>query len=149
MTRKANRGDTVSVHYKGTLDNGMVFDSSRQRSPVKFTIGEGTLIQDFEHAVIDMTEGDKKTFTVDADRAYGPRREELVLTLPRDQVPGDIELDLGIKLRLQAKDDKQVIVEVTEIKDESVTLDANPPLAGENLTFEIELMEIHSPLVQA
>ncbi|HER63035.1 MAG TPA: peptidylprolyl isomerase [Desulfobacteraceae bacterium] len=138
----AKQGDTVHVHYTGTLNDGTVFDSSTGRDPLSFTIGSGQVIPGFEEAVVGMDMNEKKSVTIPVDKAYGPRNEELVLTVPRDQVPPDIEPEVGLKLQMQGPGNNPVIVEVTEVADEHIKLDANPPLAGKELVFDIELVEI-------
>lgn len=135
-------GDTVLVHYTGTLNDGTEFDSSRDREPLEFTLGEGMLIPGFEKAVLGMTKvGDNVKVTIPAADAYGDRIDELVISVPRDQVPPHIEPEVGLMLQLMT-DDGEMEVGITEVTDEAVTLDANHPLAGQDLTFEIELVEI-------
>ncbi|GAB4341754.1 MAG: peptidylprolyl isomerase [Desulfobulbaceae bacterium] len=138
----AKQGDTVHVHYTGTLDDGVVFDSSVGRDPLSFTLGGGQVIPGFEEAVLGMELNEKKSVTIPSDKAYGPRNEELVLNVPRNQVPPDINPEVGQKLQMQGPGNQPLIVEVTEVTDEQITLDANPPLAGKDLTFEIELVSI-------
>ncbi|MCL7488401.1 MAG: peptidylprolyl isomerase [Desulfobulbaceae bacterium] len=138
----AKQGDTVHVHYTGTLNDGTVFDSSAGREPLSFTIGNGQVIPGFEEAVVGMDMNEKKSVTIPVDKAYGPRNDELVLTVPRDQVPPDINPEVGQKLQMQGPGDNPVVVEVTEVADEHIKLDANPPLAGKELVFDIELVEI-------
>jgi peptidylprolyl isomerase len=119
-----------------------VFDSSTGREPLSFTIGNGQVIPGFEEAVVGMDMNEKKSVTIPVDKAYGPRNDELVLTVPRDQVPPDINPEVGQKLQMQGPGDNPVVVEVTEVADEHIKLDANPPLAGKELVFDIELVEI-------
>ena len=138
----AQAGDTVRVHYTGTLDDGTVFDSSTGREPLEFTLGEGRVIAGFEEAVTGMEVGETKTSRIDADEAYGPRREDLLLDVPREQIPSEIDLQVGQQLTLQQPNGQAVPVTVAEFSDETVTLDANHPLAGEALTFELTLVEI-------
>lgn len=139
---KAESGDSVKIHYKGTLSDGTVFDSSAGREPLQFTLGSGQVIQGFDEAVIGMEVGESKTAEIPAVKAYGPWHEEMVISIGRDQFPADITPEVGQKLELQQHGGQLVIVEVTEVSGESVTLDANPPLAGKDLTFDIELVEI-------
>lgn len=139
---KAKQGDTVHVHYTGSLKDGTVFDSSDGRDPLSFTLGSGQVIPGFEGAVDGMALNEKKNVTIPVDQAYGPRNEELVLTVPKNQVPADINPEVGMKLQMQGPGDNPVVVEVVEVADEHIKLDANPPLAGKDLTFDIELVKI-------
>lgn len=138
---QAKRGDTVHVHYRGTLDDGTEFDSSQGSDPIVFTIGAGQVIPGFEDAIEGMAPGDKKTERMEAGNAYGDRREELVFTVGRDQMP-EGEVEVGDMLRVGFPDGSNAAVQVTEVDDKSVTLDANHPLAGKPLTFELELVTI-------
>jgi peptidylprolyl isomerase len=138
---QAKQGDTVRVHYTGTLDDGQEFDSSRGLEPLTFTLGAGAVIEGFDEAVTGMRVGDEKRVTIPAAEAYGPRRDELTLRLPRAELPADMELEEGSQLRME-QGDQSVVVTVREVDDESVTLDANHPLAGESLTFDLRLVEI-------
>jgi len=138
---RAKRGDTVRVHYTGTLDNGEEFDSSRGTDPLTFTLGEGSVIQGFDEAVDGMQVGEEKRVTIPAREAYGDRREELTLRLPRSEFPPDLELEVGTQLRME-QGAETVVVTVRELDGGSVTLDANHPLAGEALTFDLTLVEI-------
>ena len=139
---EAKKGDTVLVHYTGTLADGHVFDSSKGRDPLEFQLGAGMVVPGFEAAVAGMKQGDTVTETIAADQAYGARREELTIQVERERVPAGVELEIGRQLQIQTPDGQTAAVLVTEITDESVHLDANHPLAGKDLTFEIELVEI-------
>lgn len=139
---QAKQGDTVQIHYTGKLEDGTVFDSSEGREPLSFTVGNGQVIPGFEEAVIGMTADEKKNVTIPVDKAYGPRNEELIIEVPRDQVPPDINPEVGQKLQMQGPDNQMIVVEVTGVTDEQVTLDANPPLAGKDLVFDIEMVAI-------
>lgn len=139
---QAKTGDNVLIHYTGKLDDGTVFDSSRDRDPLQFAIGGGQVIPGFEAAVVGMAPGESKTETIDAEQAYGPHRTEMVMVVERNQIPDDIPLDVGQQLQLRGPQGQMVPVLVTELSDENVTLDANHPLAGEKLTFDIELVDI-------
>lgn len=142
---QAKSGDTVAVHYTGKLDDGTVFDSSADRDPLQFSIGEGHVIPGFEDAVIGMTPGDSVTKTIPSEQAYGPYRDEMVMVVEREQIPSEIPLDVGQQLHLQGPAGQPPLpVLVTDVSDNQVTLDANHPLAGENLTFDIQLLEIVS-----
>jgi peptidylprolyl isomerase len=137
--KSAETGNAVRVHYTGTLNDGNVFDSSREREPLEFTIGSGQLIRGFEDAVLGMTAGDVKTIKISAAEAYGDRREELVITINRKQFPDHIE---GLQLDLKSPDGSVLNAIITALEEESVTLDANHPLAGQDINFDIELLEI-------
>jgi peptidylprolyl isomerase len=137
----AQAGDTVRIHYTGTLHDGTVFDSSRDGDPLEFVLGKGQVISGVNDAVTGMTVGEEKKVTVAAEDAYGPHREDLTLRVGREQFPNDIEPTVG--QRLQMSRAGQVFrVTVQEVADDAVVLDANHPLAGEDLTFEVELVGI-------
>ncbi|BBD77395.1 FKBP-type peptidyl-prolyl cis-trans isomerase [Hydrogenophilus thermoluteolus] len=136
----AQAGDTVQVHYKGTLADGSVFDSSEGRDPLQFTLGAGQVIPGFEKAVEGMQVGERKTITIPADEAYGQRSERAMLQVPREQLPPEIEPEVGLQLVMQRADGQQIPVVVAEVTETHVTIDANHPLAGHDLTFEIELV---------
>ena len=139
---QVKNGDTVKVHYTGTLDDGTMFDTSAEREPLKFTVGGGQVITGFDTAVMDMSIGDKKVTVIPADEAYGEHSTDLVTEVARERFPADMELAIGQQLQVGLQDGNQAIVMVVDITDTVVTLDANHPLAGQQLTFEIELMEI-------
>ena len=138
----ATKGDSVKIHYTGTLNDGTVFDSSAGREPLGFTLGSGQVIPGFDDAVLGMSHGESKKVTISADRAYGERQKELVMPVPRNQVPPEINPEVGQKLQIQGPNGQPMMVEVVEVNDDHIMLDANPPLAGKDLTFEIELVEI-------
>jgi peptidylprolyl isomerase len=144
---QAQAGDKVRVHYTGKFDDGTVFDSSQGGAPLEFTIGEGQVIPGFEKAVVGMNPGDKKTEKIPADNAYGPYMEEMVLKVERNQVPADFDPKIGDQLAIQNPEGQAIPVIITDVDDENITLDANHPLAGQDLTFEIELVEIGSKLI--
>lgn len=139
---KAKDGDTVKVHYTGTLENGEVFDTSQEREPLEFQLGQGQLIPGFEKAVIGMSAGDSTTVDIPSDEAYGEVREDLVINVPKDQLPDDVEPKVGMQLQVNQQNGQPIPVRITEIKEDELVLDANHPLAGKNLTFEIELLEV-------
>ena len=141
MGRQAKDGDAVRIHYTGTLDDGSVFDSSRGRDPLRFTLGSGQVIAGFDDAVAGMTVGEQKTVTIPADQAYGARRDDLVLSVPRGEFPPDIDPDVGDQLQL-GEEGRTMMVTVREVSPEAVVLDANHPLAGQDLTFALELVAI-------
>jgi peptidylprolyl isomerase len=138
----AKDGNEVKVHYTGTLEDGTVFDSSEGREPLSFTLGSGNLIPGFEDAVRDMEPGEKKTVTIPSEDAYGAPRQDLMLVIERDRIPENIDPEPGQQLQMQDSTGKSTVVRVAEVTDEAVTLDANHPLAGKDLTFEIEVVEI-------
>ena len=139
--QKASTGDSVQVHYTGTLEDGSVFDSSRGREPLEFKVGSGQVIAGFDSAIAGMAPGEAKTVTIPAEEAYGQRREDLLFTIGREQLPDSIEPEIGQQLQM-SQDGQVAVVTVAEVTDEAVTLDANHPLAGRDLTFELELVEI-------
>lgn len=136
------QGDTVKVHYTGKLEDGTVFDTSRSRHPLQFTIGKGQVIPGFELAVAGMNIGESKTATIPVDQAYGPRRDDMIVTVKRDQFPSDVNPNVGQRLELEQENSHSILVTVTDISDTNITLDANHPLAGKALTFELELVGI-------
>lgn len=140
--QQAKKGDTVHVHYKGTLDDGTEFDSSEGSDPISFKLGEGEVIPGFEEAIEGMAAGEKKTQRIEAENAYGERRDELVFSVGRDQMPEGTEIEVGDMLRVGFPDGSSADVQVAELGQDSVTLDANHPLAGKALTFELELVSI-------
>lgn len=139
---EAKSGDTVRIHYTGTLDDGSVFDSSRQRDPLEFTLGAGQVIPGFDAAVTGMNVGDTKTTTIPPENAYGPHNPEGLQPFPKDKFPEDMEIAPGTRLQLQTPEGQPMMVTVAEVNEEEVILDANHPLAGKDLTFEVELVEI-------
>ncbi len=139
---KVKDGDTVKVHYTGTLKDGSVFDTSAEREPLEFTLGQGQLIPGFEKAVEGMSVGDSAEVDIPSDEAYGEAREDLVISVPKDQLPDDVEPQVGMQLQVNQQDGQPIPVRITEVGDEELKLDANHPLAGEDLTFQIELVEI-------
>lgn len=138
----AKTDDTVKVHYTGTLDDGTVFDTSVDGEPMEFTLGQGLVIPGFEQAIIGMKVGESKTVDIPADEAYGQYRDDLVLEVPRDDLPDDIDPMVGMQLQMTGQDGNSIIAMITQVTETTVTLDANFPLAGEDLTFEIELVSI-------
>ena len=140
---QAQSGDKVKLHYTGTLQDGSVFDSSEGRDPLEFTLGANQVIPGFENAVVGMTPGDSKTVNIPADQAYGHRNEEMVLEVPPEQFPDNMEPRLGDQLQIRQPDGSAVNVVVSEVSEASVKLDANHPLAGEALTFKIDLVAIN------
>lgn len=135
-------GDTVKVNYTGKLKEGSVFDSSEGREPLEFQLGKGQLIPGFEKTVIGMAVGESRTVDIPSDQAYGPHRQELTQQVPRQQFPEDMELQVGQRFQIGQDEQHPMVVEVTEISDSAITLDGNHPLAGKDLVFDIELVEI-------
>lgn len=135
-------GDTVSIHYKGTLEDGTVFDSSEGRDPLQFEVGSGQIIPGLDRALPGMAVGESKTVTVEPDDGYGQVNPNAVQDVPRSTVPDEIPLDVGTPLQVQTQDGQTVPVTVAKVTEESVTLDANHPLAGKTLTFDIEVVKI-------
>jgi peptidylprolyl isomerase len=139
----AKNGDTVQVNYTGKLADGTVFDSSVGRDPLEFTLGAGNMIPGFEKAVLGMKVGEKKTVTIPSDEAYGPHLDELVIGVSRDRLPADTEPKVGQMLSATGQNGEAIRFTITGISDNgTVTLDANHPLAGKDLTFDIELVKI-------
>ncbi len=142
MADKVNKGDTVKVHYTGKLESGKEFDSSLDRQPLQFEVGEGSVIEGFEDAVVGMEVGEKKTVTIPAKNAYGSYDENLLIEIPKKNVPEGITPEVGMRLQLVNQQGQAAHVVVTEILDETVKLDANHPLAGKTLVFDLEVLEI-------
>jgi len=139
---QANRGDTVRIHYSGKLTDGTLFDSSTGGDPLKFQIGENTIIPKLEESVVGMSIGDKATIDIAATEAYGPREDEAIQSVERSMIPDEVDLTVGGQLQATAPDGKQLILTVLEVSEETVKLDGNHPLAGQDLVFDIELVEI-------
>lgn len=139
---QAKTGDQVKVHYTGKLDDGTVFDSSAGRDPLEFTVGGGQMIKGFDAGVNGMSVGESKTVTILADEAYGPVREEMVIVVGREECPPDMDPAPGDKLQMRHESGQVVVVVVTEVTETHITLDGNHELAGKDLTFEIELVEV-------
>lgn len=140
--QQAKRGDRVKVHYTGAFEDGTVFDSSRGDEPLEFTIGGGQVIAGFEDAIIGMAEGDKKQERIEPERGYGDRHEELVFQVSRESLPADSDIEVGDMLEVGFPDGRTADVQVAALDDELLTLDANHPLAGKPLVFDLELMKI-------
>ncbi|WP_010138436.1 FKBP-type peptidyl-prolyl cis-trans isomerase [Oceanicola sp. S124] len=138
----AKAGDTVRIHYTGTLTDGTQFDSSSGREPLEFTVGSGQIILGLDKAIPGMAVGDSKTVQIPCDEAYGPHNPEGLQQVPRSAIPDTIPLELGLQLQMQTPQGQAVPVTVTEITDEAVTLDANHMLAGKDLVFAVEVVEI-------
>lgn len=139
---KAKSGDTVCVHYTGKLDDGTQFDSSAGREPLEFAIGSGGVLPAFETEVEGMSVGDSKSFKIEAEDGYGRRHEQLIQDVPREHLPEEMEPAVGMQLQAQGQDGQPINLVVSEVKDETITVDGNHPLAGQALNFDIELVEI-------
>ena len=142
MPTSAKLGDTVAVHYTGKLADGSVFDTSKDRDPLQFVLGQRRVIPGFDKAIAGMSPGEKKTAKIPADDAYGPRRPELIVEFARERIPPDLSPEIGQQLQVQTAAGEAIPAVVIEASDSAVTLDANHPLAGQDLTFEIELVEV-------
>ena len=138
----AKSGDTVHIHYTGKLDDGTTFDSSSGRDPLSFELGSGQVIAGFDKAVEGMAVGDNKSVKIEANEAYGERHEQLVQQVPKNALPDEIKPEVGMQLQSQSPDGQTMQLTVTEVADESITVDANHPLAGQDLNFDIELVKI-------
>lgn len=141
--KQAQAGDTVQVHYKGTLPDGQLFDSSEGRDPLAFQLGSGQVIKGFDDGVTGMSIGDKKTIHIPNAEAYGPVNEDMVVHFERAQIPADIPLEIGGTLNMHQDGGQVIPVVIREVTEEHVVLDANHPLAGQDLIFELELVGIN------
>lgn len=135
-------GDTVRVHYHGRLENGTTFDSSEGRDPLEFQVGAGMVIKGFDNGVMDMKVGEKRTLNIPVEEAYGPKNDELIMDFPKENIPADLNPQVGMELQMSNPQGQVFPVKVAAIGSEFITLDANHPLAGEPLVFDIELVEI-------
>ncbi|WP_158856972.1 FKBP-type peptidyl-prolyl cis-trans isomerase [Lunatibacter salilacus] len=138
----ASKGKTVKVHYTGKLKDGTVFDSSADREPLQFTLGDGNMIKGFDLAVDGMSVGDDKVVTIPSVEAYGEKREDMMLDVPLEQVPAEIKPEVGMDLSIQNQMGQPTPVKVVHVDDKKITLDANHPLAGQDLIFNIKLVEL-------
>lgn len=139
---QAQAGDTVKVHYTGTLDDGTVFDSSQDRDPIEFTLGQKQVIDGFDTAVTGMEVGETRSVSLTPDEAYGQPRDELVGTVDRDRLPEELTPEVGMFLQAQSPDGQVNDVKITDVSDDTITIDANHPLAGQNLHFDLTLVSI-------
>jgi len=138
----AKKGDFVHVHYTGKLNDGKVFDTSQERDPLTFQLGKGQVIPGFDRAIEGMAVGETKTEVIPSDQAYGPRLEQLTFTVPRENLPDGYDPQVGEVMRMETRDGRQMDVVVTHSDEGFVKMDANHPLAGQDLTFEIELVKV-------
>lgn len=138
----ATKGNTVKVHYTGKLNDGTVFDSSENREPLEFVLGDGNMIKGFDTAVQGMQLGDNISVTIPSEEAYGEKRDDMMVDVPIEQVPADIKPEIGMDLSIQNQEGQPMPVKVVGVDDQKITLDANHPLAGQDLLFDIKLVEI-------
>ena len=138
----ADDGNTVKVHYTGKLEDGTVFDSSEGRDPLEVKLGTNAIIPGFEKGLMGMEVGDKKTITIPSKEGYGPRRDELIMEVDKSAFPENITPEVGLQLQMQREDGQNLPVTIAKIEDEKITLDANFPLAGKTLIFDVEMMEV-------
>jgi len=139
---QVKNGDKIKVHYHGKLTSGETFDSSAGREPLEFEVGSGMVIPGFDDGVTGMSVGEKKTINIPFAEAYGPRNPEMIIEMPKDRFPADMEIELGMPLGMSDQQGQQFQVTIVEIKEDVVMLDANHPLAGQDLIFDLELVEI-------
>ncbi len=147
--QQAKKGDKVKVHYHGKLTSGETFDTSSGREPLEFEVGSGSVIKGFDEGVAGMEVGEKRTINIPVEEAYGARSEDMMIEFPKDRFPQDMQIEEGMQLMMSNGSGQNIPVIVTEIKESFVILDANHPLAGEDLIFDIELIEIvgGSPII--
>ena len=138
---QVKKGDTVKVHYHGTLNDGSIFDSSTGREPLEFEVGNGMVIAGFDEGVTGMAIGEKRTVNIIADEAYGPVQQDMIMEFPKTQFPPDMVPEIGLQLSMSNNEGQQFPVTIIDVKDEVVVLDANHPLAGKDLTFDLELVD--------
>lgn len=140
--QQVKSGDTVKVHYHGKLTTGETFDSSEGREPLEFTVGSGQVIKGFDDALMDMAVGEKKTVQIPVNEAYGERREDMIVQYPRQEFPDDMMPEVGMQLNMSDNMGNNFPVVITEVQEEIVVLDANHPLAGQDLIFDLEVVAI-------
>jgi FKBP-type peptidyl-prolyl cis-trans isomerase 2 len=141
---QAKSGDKVQVQYVGKLNDGSKFDETSQEKPLEFTIGDGQIIEGFEEAIVGMEEGEEKSVTIPVDKAYGERRPDLVLKVEKERLPENLDPQVGEQLQIPQNEGNPVVVTVTEVTDNDITIDANHPLAGQDLTFDLKLVGVDS-----
>ena len=140
--QQVKSGDTVRVHYHGKLDDGSTFDSSEGRDPLEFTVGSGQVIKGFDEAMLDMKPGEKKTVNIPVEQAYGQRNDDMMMEYPKSEFPADMKPEPGMELHMSDNMGNVFPVVIEAVNDETVILDANHPLAGKDLTFDLELISI-------
>ena len=139
---QVKKGDTVKINYRGLLDDGTLFDANEEGEPLEVKVGEGTLIPGIESALEGMSVGDTKKISLAAEEAYGPYRDDLCIEIDRDRLDAEIKIEVGQPVQIKNAGEINVVGHFKEVKEETVVVDANHPLAGKNLTFHIELVEI-------
>ena len=142
--QQVKKGDTIKVHYHGTLTDGTIFDSSNGREPLEFEVGGGMVIEGFDNGVLGMAVGDKRTVQIPAAEAYGTKNEDMLMEFPIDRFPTDLVPEVGMQLNMSNNEGEQFQVVIAEVADEFVILDANHPLAGKDLIFDLELVDLKS-----
>lgn len=142
LTETVEQGDTIKVHYKGSFEDGTVFDSSEGKDPLEFVAGEGKVIKGFDQALVGMKKGEKKTVTIPPEEAYGQSNPQLKIPIPKDKLPKEPEPKEGMMLSMQGPDGKTLAAKIEKIEDDKVILDVNHPLAGKTLKFDIEIVEV-------
>ncbi len=142
MGQKVKKDDVITVHYTGKFEDGNVFDSSLDREPLEFKVGEGRIIPGFEEAVIGMTEGESKEVEIPSEKAYGSVRDELIEEINKSNLPDDIDPKEGMELVSKNPEGQELIVKIKEVKDDTIVIDANHPLAGQKLLFDIRVEQI-------
>jgi peptidylprolyl isomerase len=142
VTATAKTGDKVTVHFTGKLNDGKVFDSSREQDPIEFVVGQKAVIAGLDNAVAGMAPGEQKTVQVPSAQAYGPHLKELLVEFPRDRIPENFFPEVGQRLQVRTSDGRTMPAVVVDANDAAVTVDANHPLAGKDLTFDIELVNV-------
>lgn len=140
--QQVKKGDTIQVHYHGTLTDGSIFDTSSGRDPLEFEVGGGMVIEGFDNGVVGMAIGEKRTVEIPADQAYGPKNDDMVMEFPIDRFPADLVPEIGMQLNMSNNQGEQFPVVIIDVADEYVILDANHPLAGKDLIFDLELVSI-------
>lgn len=140
--QQVKSGDTVRVHYHGKLEDGSTFDSSEGRDPLEFTVGSGQVIKGFDEAMLDMQPGEKKTVNIPVEQAYGQRNDDMMMEYPKSEFPADMKPEVGMELHMSDNMGNVFPVVIEAVNDETVILDANHPLAGKDLTFDLELVSI-------
>jgi len=140
--QQVQNGDKVKVHYHGTLRNGEIFDSSNGREPLEFTVGSGQVIKGFDEGVKGMQVGEKKKVEIHVSDAYGERQQEMMIEFPKEQFPNDMDPEVGMQLMMSNGTEQNFPVTVAEVQEDKVVLDANHPLAGQDLIFDLELVSI-------
>lgn len=139
---QAKNGSTVTVNYTGRLEDGSVFDETQNKEPLRFVLGKDRLIKGFEQAVVGMSPGESKTVKLPPEDAYGPKRDEMLVSVDRGKIPQDVQPQVGQRVELKQQDGSPIGATVTEVTDSTIVVDANHPLAGHSLTFDISMVEV-------